>query len=394
MRSRTRALLSAGLAAAISFVCGAVPAHAAVGFRATSCINTHSASSSTFTVTKPTGTAQGDLMMINLREMSNASAAITAPTGWTALLSYKKSVATYINSISYWKVATASEPTTYSFTIGPGPSNVTGSISSFTGVDTSNPLAGAGAQTTATTGTPAAAVTLPNTTATGAASMRVSMVSSDSSRTNSFSVGTEICDQQGTAGGGETVGSTATVYQAVGAGTTAAGTDTRSGTGFYDAQTYVLNAAPICNTGGLGLTLPGSISFPTTTISGGVQPVATTATLTVDDEVGTGAGWNLTGTSTSLTNGTYTLPTTTTTITGVTPTAASGNCSMPTNSVGFPVTMPAGATAPTAVKLYNASASSGSGPVDLAMALALAVPGNARPGTYTSTWTLTLVSGP
>ena len=58
------------------------------------------------------------------------------------------------------------------------------------------------------------------------------------------------------------------------------------------------------------------------------------------------------------------------------------------------MTVPAAATAPAPVKVYDASASSGAGPVNVALTAALNLPANARIGTYNSTWTLTLASGP
>ena len=54
----------------------------------------------------------------------------------------------------------------------------------------------------------------------------------------------------------------------------------------------------------------------------------------------------------------------------------------------------AGATAPTAVKIYNAAAATGRGPADVTLGVQLAVPGNAYSGSYSSTWTFTIASGP
>jgi hypothetical protein len=67
---------------------------------------------------------------------------------------------------------------------------------------------------------------------------------------------------------------------------------------------------------------------------------------------------------------------------------------MPTNSVSYPISLPAGATPPTAVKLYNAGTNSGEGPSNVTLTFQLSVPGNAYSGTYSSTWTFTIASGP
>jgi hypothetical protein len=116
--------------------------------------------------------------------------------------------------------------------------------------------------------------------------------------------------------------------------------------------------------------------------------------MTVDDETGSGSGWNLDATSTTLTTGSYTLPTTATTILSATDSAASGNCSMPTNSISYPVTLPAASTPPTAIALFNAAAATGKGPVNITFGAKVSIPANAHAGTYASTWTLTMASGP
>jgi hypothetical protein len=67
---------------------------------------------------------------------------------------------------------------------------------------------------------------------------------------------------------------------------------------------------------------------------------------------------------------------------------------MPTNSVAYPLTIPAAATAPTAVKVYNAAADTGAGPVTVTPTISMAVPSSAASGGYTSTWTFTEASGP
>lgn len=156
------------------------------------------------------------------------------------------------------------------------------------------------------------------------------------------------------------------------------------------------DAHAICTGGGLGLTAPDTLTFPATTLTGNNQSVTTTLPLTAHDRTATGTGWRLTGTSTTLTTGVYSLATTATQVTSATRTAGTGNCAMPANSVAYPLTLPAGTTAPAAVTLVRAAsgAYSGTGPINIDLGLAITVPGNARPGTYTSTWTLTMVSGP
>src|SRR2546423_301852 len=55
---------------------------------------------------------------------------------------------------------------------------------------------------------------------------------------------------------------------------------------------------------------------------------------------------------------------------------------------------PAGTTAPTAQKLYTAAVNTGMGNQTVSASFRLSVPGNTFAGTYTSTWTYSLVSAP
>jgi hypothetical protein len=151
---------------------------------------------------------------------------------------------------------------------------------------------------------------------------------------------------------------------------------------------------PACSGGSLTVSPPGSVSFPGLALNGSNASTTTTLLVTADDETGSGSGWNLDATSTTFTNSTHTLPVTATTITSGSAAAGTGNCSLPTNSIGFPVTLPAGSSPPTAVKVFNAAAGTGTGPATITLGAKVSWPANVYAGTYTSTWTLTLASGP
>ena len=66
----------------------------------------------------------------------------------------------------------------------------------------------------------------------------------------------------------------------------------------------------------------------------------------------------------------------------------------PPNNLSYPYTLPAAGTAPTATELTNAAVGTGIGHQTITPTFTLAVPANAYVGTYTSTWTFTLASGP
>ena len=125
----------------------------------------------------------------------------------------------------------------------------------------------------------------------------------------------------------------------------------------------------------------------------------TTATQGIDvgDATGSGAGWNVTATSTTFTTaGSKTLPTSATTVQSSPSIGcdAGVTCTTATNGVSYPYTLPAAGVAPTATKLFNAAVNTGMGNQTVTPTWRLAVPANSFAGSYTSTWTLSLVSAP
>src|SRR4051794_23631835 len=144
----------------------------------------------------------------------------------------------------------------------------------------------------------------------------------------------------------------------------------------------------------------GPLSTPPTatpsfsvTLDGTDQTASYSVPTTVTDATGSGAGWNLTITSTQFTTGggsPKTLATNASSVTGVTNSCAT-TCVSPTNSVGYPVGVPAGSTPPTAVKYFNAAANTGAGKFTNTPAVDVAIPALTSAGTYNSTLTLAAV---
>lgn len=142
---------------------------------------------------------------------------------------------------------------------------------------------------------------------------------------------------------------------------------------------------------------PGNVSFPSVTLDGTDRVTSRTQPFDVSDARGTGTGWNITATSTTFTSGGNSLPTTATTLAsapaiacdaGITCTPASGT------GVSYPYTLPAAAVAPAATRIVSAAANSGLGAQTITPNWQLSIPASARAGSYTSTWTFSLVSGP
>ncbi len=145
------------------------------------------------------------------------------------------------------------------------------------------------------------------------------------------------------------------------------------------------------------LSLSSSATPSVTAILNGTdQTPSYTLPMTVNDFTGSGAGWNVTITSTTFTTGApvHTLSTTASNTTGVTALCAGGTCTAPTNAITYPLGVPAGASAPTAVKLFNAAANTGMGGFTVTPTISVAIPANTYAGTYTSTVTVAVVSGP
>jgi hypothetical protein len=158
----------------------------------------------------------------------------------------------------------------------------------------------------------------------------------------------------------------------------------------------VTATATVNGAGALVLTHGGTASVGPVTLDGTDQTVNYTLPLSITDARGNGNGWNATITSTTFNDGSgHTLGTSASDVSGVTASClAGGTCTAPTNSISYPLTVPAGGTAPTAVKLFNSAVTTGMGRFTVTPTVGVAVPGNAWAGTYTSTVTVAAVSGP
>jgi hypothetical protein len=129
-----------------------------------------------------------------------------------------------------------------------------------------------------------------------------------------------------------------------------------------------------------------------------VLPSVLTADVVPSTYSVSGSPWSLTITSTSFTTGSVALPTTATTVSA--PIASCDEwfsaCIQAVPVAGdpasYPFVIPAGSTAPTAATFF--SDESGTGSQTLSFPLQLTVPADGKPGTYTSTWTITIQSGP
>jgi WxL domain surface cell wall-binding len=171
--------------------------------------------------------------------------------------------------------------------------------------------------------------------------------------------------------------------------------------------------------GTLAMTSPSSLAWGHT-ITGADQQLADTTAAdegySVADATGTAPGWHSTVSATQFTTAGGTPSTmgntgtfyTTGSVTSMTATtspssscASGSTCTLPTNTTTYPVAITTAATTPSSFTIYDASAATGSGTMNIGGSAAtspvgwwLAVPANTPAGSYTSTITLELISGP
>jgi hypothetical protein len=163
---------------------------------------------------------------------------------------------------------------------------------------------------------------------------------------------------------------------------------------FADSST---GASVAVNAGTLSETAPATVSAGAVTLNGNDQTTTYALGLTVTDARGSGAGWNLTITSTLFSDGSgHQLASNASSINAAPSVScnAGSSCTNPTNSVTYAVGVPAGATPPTAVKFFNAAANSGLGKFTITPTVTISIPANTIAGTYSSTVSVAIVSGP
>jgi hypothetical protein len=147
--------------------------------------------------------------------------------------------------------------------------------------------------------------------------------------------------------------------------------------------------------GTLSVSVPSTITF-SDTLNGLDQTASAGLGIDVRDATGSGSGWSLTATSTQFSSGSNTLATNSVAVAGAPSDAcdAGATCALASNSIAYPYPLPAGSGPPSASKFFDAATSTGMGDQVVTPTFALAIPASTVQGTYTSTWTVSVVSGP
>lgn len=210
---------------------------------------TATTNTTSLSINKPTGVIQGDVMIaVIFQYRSGGTASITPPTGWTSIVGGQIGNATRIGH-TYYKVATGSEPASYTFTMASGGTNASaGAIAAFYNVNTSSVLNATGTFTLNTANTNSVGASAITTTAANTAVLMMGMAGGTNSNrtwsgwtTTSPGALTELADasRNYASAGIAFANKTST-------GTTGAGSATLSGSVARGAGVLVaLNYAPI-----------------------------------------------------------------------------------------------------------------------------------------------------
>jgi hypothetical protein len=214
---------------------------------------------------------------------------------------------------------------------------------------------------------------------------------------------------------------------------TAAGTTTCTLTGLTDGTTYTVTVIDTTTTvlattgtsapsspatvepiGFLQLTSPASLTWAVTGTGlnrSVVDGNSGDQQLTATDNTATGAGWHITVSATTFTTGPKSLPnagavdftgSVSSSLASTAPSATCvGSCTLPTDTTTYPVVMATAVSSPSVYTVYDTAAGTGEGVMIIGGSAAanpigwwVQVPASTSAGSYTSTVTLQVVSGP
>jgi hypothetical protein len=154
---------------------------------------------------------------------------------------------------------------------------------------------------------------------------------------------------------------------------------------------FAATASETVTTGGLTTTSP-DMTFAAVVVSGSATTQVGTYTLDVNDLTGHNAGWHVTIAGAALTNADSTTLVTTATPPGAAPctVVVAGCTDLPANVAATAPFI----ISPTAVPLYSAAVNTGELDHRVVTPMSVAIPAMVSSGTFTSTWTISVTSGP
>jgi YD repeat-containing protein len=143
------------------------PSASSIALRAATSAS-NGAGATSLTLTKPTGTVEGDVMVAQVAVAGGSGTSTATPSGWTKIDG--KNNSTSVRSVAYYRVATATEPASWSFGFGSS-QDAAGGIAAYSGVKAASVVnAFASGTASSTTAHPA-----PSVSTTEAGTMVVAM---------------------------------------------------------------------------------------------------------------------------------------------------------------------------------------------------------------------------
>jgi hypothetical protein len=209
---------------------GAVPDFGA----ATTAANS-SSGATTLVINRPSSTSAGHLLLAGISVAGGSNVTITPPSGWTLVRRTNNS--TSVGVATYRKIATSSEPSSYTWSLSPS-SRASGGITRLTGVDASTPVnVSAGATGSGTS------VAAPSVTTTVENTLLVGFFGSNTNATfTAPDAMTERLDVANASSSGPAVEAASGAWTAIGA--TGTRTATASKTGAWAAQLVAVRPTP------------------------------------------------------------------------------------------------------------------------------------------------------
>ena len=374
-RRNTSCLLIAAAGASLYLVLIPAMAHAAIGF-----VGAATGENGSLSIAKPAGVVEGGVMVATVTAAGTGS--VTTPSGWTVIKTLTQGS---LRQATYYKVAGSSEPASYSWSLGSSRA-ASGGIADYSGVNQTVPV-----DAIVSAGGESGNAAVPSATTSASNDLVLAVAS--------FATGTTVTPDASTTERVDVKSSSNTSSMADFVQATAGATAAKTATPAVSSSAWIAQAIALrdASQATLSATTTAAPSF-SANLNSGDQAKTFMVPLTVSDTrtgAGSGLGWNTTITSTQFSTGTKTLPTSISTVTAVTSACMNGGlCTNPTNAITYPLAVPAGATAPTAVKFFAAATATGKGVFTVTPTVSVAVPQNAFTGTYTSTLTISVVSGP
>jgi hypothetical protein len=281
LRAPALALISAA-----SLLLAGEDAHALTYFRNAATAQTGSGASS-IAVSVPAGVVAGDVLIAVID--AEGAGTITAPSGWSSTNLFS-GITSFGFRGAYFHVAGASEPASYTWTLGTS-RKAAGEILSYVGVENSSPIEVAATTAGAAFGTSDAAASITTTVANTKVIMDLGALDALGSFTITAPAGTTKRASSFTTGSGSVLGTQAQDFTQAIAGATGTKTFTTSASIPWGTITMALKPGA----GALGFDVaPSTPTLPAVTLSGQAQTTTATMNNFAVDDTTSGTGWNVT----------------------------------------------------------------------------------------------------